>query len=39
MKNSMQLKAFCKNLGMKEGATAQVVLQNFLIERLPNEHL
>ena len=34
MKNLMQLKAFCKNLGAKTGVPAQVVLQNYIIERI-----
>ena len=34
MKNLMQLKAFCKNLGEKTGIPAQVVLQNYIIERI-----
>jgi len=34
MNNVMRLKALCKNLGAKTGTPAQVVLQNYLIERV-----
>ena len=34
MNNVMQFKALCKNLGLKTGTPAQVVLQNYFIERL-----
>ena len=34
MNNVMHLKALCKNLGAKTGTPAQVVLQNYLIERV-----
>ena len=34
MKNAMQLKAYVKNLAKKKNISAQIVLQNYMIERL-----
>ncbi len=33
MKNSMQLKAYVKNLAKKKGLSPQLILQNYLLER------
>ena len=34
MKNAMQLKAYVKNLAKKKNISAQIVLQNYMLERL-----
>lgn len=34
MKNAMQLKAIIKNLAKKKHISAQLVMQNFMLERL-----
>ena len=34
MKNAMQLKAYVKNLATKKNISAQIVLQNYMLERL-----
>lgn len=34
MKNAMQLKALVKNIAKKKGISAQLVLQNYMLERL-----
>lgn len=34
MKNAMQLKAVIKNIAKDKNISAQVVIQNFLLERL-----
>ena len=34
MKNAMQLKAFVKNLAKEKKISAQIVLQNYMLERL-----
>ncbi len=34
MKNAMQLKAYVKNLARKKNISAQIVLQNYMLERL-----
>lgn len=34
MKNAMQLKAFVKNLAKEKNISAQIVLQNYMLERL-----
>lgn len=34
MKNATQLKAIVKNISMKKKISAQLVLQNYMLERL-----
>ena len=34
MKNAMQLKAYVKNLAKEKNISAQIVLQNYMLERL-----
>ena len=34
MKNAMQLKAYVKNLAKEKKISAQIVLQNYMLERL-----
>ncbi len=34
MKNAMQLKAFIKNIAKEKHISAQLVMQNFMLERL-----
>lgn len=34
MKNAMQLKALVKNIAKEKGISAQLVLQNYMLERL-----
>lgn len=34
MKNAMQLKAIIKNISKEKGISAQLVMQNFMLERL-----
>ena len=34
MKNSMQLKAIIKNVAKSKNISAQIVLQNYMLERL-----
>ena len=34
MKNAMQLKAIIKNLAKEKNISAQLVMQNFMLERL-----
>ncbi len=34
MKNAMQLKANIKNIALEKGISAQLVMQNFMLERL-----
>lgn len=34
MKNAMQLKAYVKNLAKEKNMSAQIVLQNYMLERL-----
>lgn len=33
MKNAMQLKAIIKNIAMEKSISAQLVMQNFMLER------
>lgn len=34
MKNAMQLKSIIKNISKEKGISAQLVMQNFMLERL-----
>lgn len=39
MKNAMQLKAMIRNLAKEKHISAQLVMQNFMLERLLNGYL